>query len=97
MWDSMYDSLQTFEQQEEPFTASEGHIDNAKIETEQAENRLVGNHVSKQRCGECLCFDSCSVEPDCTLRKSDSKIVMIHKFNRLSGIELVMRLAKDWI
>ncbi|KAJ9555637.1 hypothetical protein OSB04_010251 [Centaurea solstitialis] len=50
MWDSMYDSLQTFEQQEEPCTASEGHIDNARIEPEQAENRLVGNHVSKQRC-----------------------------------------------
>ncbi|KVH90986.1 protein of unknown function DUF3883 [Cynara cardunculus var. scolymus] len=50
MWDSMYDSFQTFEQQEEPFTASEGHIDNGRIETEHADSRLVSNHVSKQHC-----------------------------------------------
>ncbi|KAI3666850.1 hypothetical protein L6452_41888 [Arctium lappa] len=50
MWDSMYDNFQTFEPQEEPFTASEGHIDNARIETKQADSRLVSNHVSKQRC-----------------------------------------------
>ncbi|KAK9061523.1 hypothetical protein SSX86_018705 [Deinandra increscens subsp. villosa] len=44
MWDSMYDTFQTFEQQEEPVTDLEGHAENVTIHTEQ----VASKHVLKQ-------------------------------------------------
>ncbi|KAI3716435.1 hypothetical protein L1987_67312 [Smallanthus sonchifolius] len=50
MWDSMYDTFQTFEQQEEHVTDSEGHTENVTIQTEQADSLLVSEHVLEKKC-----------------------------------------------
>nr|XP_043628280.1 protein NO VEIN-like [Erigeron canadensis] len=50
MWDSMYDTFQTFEQQEAPLTASEVHTGNVGIDIKQTDSPLVSKHVSKQQC-----------------------------------------------
>lgn len=46
MWDSMYDTHQTFDQQ-----SAEDHNENATIQTEQAASK----QVLKEHCGECFC------------------------------------------
>ncbi|XP_035841835.1 protein NO VEIN isoform X2 [Helianthus annuus] len=50
MWDSMYDTFQTFEQQEEPVADSEGHAENVTIQTEPVDSLLVTKRVPKQHC-----------------------------------------------
>ncbi|KAD5508904.1 hypothetical protein E3N88_16607 [Mikania micrantha] len=50
MWDSMYDTFQTFEQEEEPVTDSKGHAENVTIHTEQVESLRVSKHALKQNC-----------------------------------------------
>ncbi|KAF5820234.1 putative histidine kinase/HSP90-like ATPase superfamily [Helianthus annuus] len=50
MWDSMYDTFQTFEQQEEPVAESDGHAENVTIQTEQVNSPLVTKHAPKQHC-----------------------------------------------
>ncbi|XP_076948185.1 protein NO VEIN-like [Bidens hawaiensis] len=49
MWDSMYDTFQTCEQQE-LVTDSEGHAANVTIHTEQVDSLLVAKPVLKQQC-----------------------------------------------
>lgn len=56
MWDSMYDTFQTFEQQEEPTTNSEGPTENVTIQTEQDDSKLVSKHALEQHCGKCYFF-----------------------------------------